>query len=47
VLLSTQNWYFAPLLLLLFSDISPSDRSMALGVNSAPSENEYQEHSWG
>jgi hypothetical protein len=30
-----------------FSDIFPSDRTMALGVDSAPSENEYQEHSWG
>ena len=30
-----------------FSDILPSDRTMALGVDSAPSENEYQEHSWG
>jgi hypothetical protein len=31
----------------IFSDISPSDLTMALGVYSAPSENEYQEHSWG
>ena len=29
-----------------FSDIFPSDRTMALGVDSDPSENEYQEHSW-
>jgi hypothetical protein len=28
-----------------FSDIFPSDRTM--GVDSALSENEYQEHSWG
>ena len=30
-----------------FSDIFPSDQTMALGVDSAPSENEYQEYSWG
>ena len=30
-----------------FSDIFPSDRTMALGVDSAPSENEYQEHFLG
>jgi hypothetical protein len=31
----------------LFSDISPSDRTMALGVDSVPSENEYQVHLLG
>ena len=30
-----------------FSDIFPSDRTMDLGVDSAPSENEYQEHFLG
>jgi len=30
-----------------FSDIFPSDRTVVLGVDSVPSENEYQEHSWG
>ena len=30
-----------------FSDIFPSDQTMAPGVDSAPSENEYQECSWG
>ena len=30
-----------------FSDIFPSDRTMALGVDSAPSKNEYQEHFLG
>ena len=30
-----------------FSDIFPSDSTMALGVDSAPSENEYQEHFQG
>jgi hypothetical protein len=29
-----------------FSDIFPSDRTVALG-STAPNENEYQEHSWG
>jgi len=27
-----------------FSDIFPSDRTMALGVDSDPSENQYKEH---
>ena len=27
-----------------FNDIFPSDRTMALGVDSTPIENEYQEH---
>ena len=30
-----------------FSDIFPSDLTMALGVDSAPSENEYQEYFLG
>ena len=30
-----------------FSDIFPSDCTNGPGVDSAPSENEYQEHSWG
>ena len=30
-----------------FSDIFPSDHTTAMGVDSAPSQNEYQEHFLG
>jgi len=36
-----------PMVTGFFSDTFPSDPNMAPGVDSAPSENEYQEYSWG